>query len=147
MSQPTYRSGTNAGPGKVNLHGTVPFPLCPVGTSLRDCPLPAATQGKSQFQNHGPQREETCLTIPGWKELVNRKGVEGSGRGKRTLYKIRVPALQSRDKWTILKAGKDLVKMVRVLPVRPAGGSGSSGCKRSCGTGGRAAEEESPGWH
>lgn len=40
-----------------------------------------------------------------------------------------------------------LVKMVRVLPVRPAGGSGSSEWKRSCGTGGRAAEEESPGWH
>lgn len=39
-----------------------------------------------------------------------------------------------------------LMMMVRVLPVRPAGGSGSSGCKRSCGTGGRAAEEESPDW-
>lgn len=33
--------------------------------------------------------------------------------------------------------GEGLVKMVRVLQVRPAGGSGSSGYKRSCGTGGK----------
>lgn len=44
----------------------------------------------------------------------------------------------------IVSPGEGLVKMVRVLLVRPAGGSGSSGCKRSCGTGGRAAEEKSP---
>lgn len=87
-----YTSGTNAGPGKVNLHGTVPSP-CALLVPLRDWPLPAATQG-----------EETYLTIPGWKELVNRKGAEGAGRGKSTLYKIRVPALQSRDTWTSRKA-------------------------------------------
>lgn len=47
-------------------------------------------------KDSGPQREETYLTIPGWKELVNRKGAEDAGRGKSTLYEIRVPALQSR---------------------------------------------------
>lgn len=41
-------------------------------------------------------------------------------------------------------SGEGLVKMVRVLLVRPAGENGSSGMRRSCGTGGRAAEEERP---
>lgn len=96
---PEIHSGTNAGPGKVNLHGIVPSP-CALLVPLSG----TATQGKSQSQRHGPQREETYLTIPGWKELVNRKGAEGIGRGKSTLYEIRVPALQSRDAWTNLKA-------------------------------------------
>lgn len=41
-------------------------------------------------------------------------------------------------------SGEGLVKMVRVLLVRPAGESGSSGCEEELWHWGRAAEEERP---
>lgn len=40
--------------------------------------------------------------------------------------------------------GEGLEKMVRILPVRPAGEWSSSGRERSCRVGGGATEEESP---
>lgn len=43
--------------------------------------------------------------------------------------------------------GEGLVKMVRVLPVRPVGEVALLGVRGAVAPGGRAAEEESPGWH
>lgn len=86
-----------------------------------------------------------------WLEVArHREGAEG-GRRESALYKITDPSSWEQGHMDNPKGrvspGEGLVKMVRVLPVRPAGGKSSSGYERGCSTGGGASEEQSPSWH
>ena len=55
----SYRWGTRGDSYEASLWGLVPFPLgSRDASSIRDCPLSIAPQGKSQPRRSGPQRGE-----------------------------------------------------------------------------------------
>lgn len=71
--------------------------------------------------------------------VVTVKGGEGGKRGNSALYKIGESqvsraGIMNNPKGRVSPGG-GLVKMVRILPVRPAGERSSSGCERRCRVG------------
>lgn len=71
--------------------------------------------------------------------VVTVKGGEGGKRGNSALYKIGESqvsraGIMNNPKGRV-SPGEGLVKMVRILPVRPAGERSSSGCERRCRVG------------